>query len=80
MSVTTHTRTHTLIGFANPFLVCEECREKVPYWHNPDRCGCNETKFWNSPCEHTAGVVSVCYSWGPVDGCQCNDKVNHDKF
>lgn len=70
--ITTHTRVHTQIGFANPYLICEneQCKKRVPYWHDPDRCGCDGKSF-NYPCEHTAGVISICMSWGPVDGCTC---------
>lgn len=75
----THTSTHTKIGFINPYLICDECGCKVPYWHNPERCDCNEDRWFNYPCEHTAGVTSICYTWGPVEGCQCADKVNHDR-
>jgi hypothetical protein len=70
----TRTRVHVQIGFANPFLICEECRGKVPYWHDPNRCGCDHEKsFFNYPCEHTAGVVSTCPDWNPVDGCCCEE-------
>ncbi len=75
----TNTRTHVLTGFANPYLVCEECKESVPYWHNPDRCGCGDSGFENYPCEHTAGVISICASWNPVTGCECTNKETHDK-
>lgn len=76
----THVRAHVQVGFANPFLVCDECGEKVPYWHDPARCGprCDEDSF-NYPCGHKAGITSVCYSWGPVDGCMCVNKETHDK-
>lgn len=66
----THTRTHVHVSFANPFLVCDRCRQPVSAWHNPEACGC-DASFWNKPCEHRAGVTSVCPSWSPVDGCQC---------
>ena len=72
----THTRTHTYITFANPYLRCDFCREPVPRWHNNDTCGCGET-FWNEPCGHTAGTTSVCPSWSPVDGCQCREHLGH---
>jgi len=67
----THTRTHVQVGFANPFLKCDKCKNPVPYWHNPDRCGCDEDKFFNYPCGHTAGITSSCPDWNPVDGCCC---------
>jgi hypothetical protein len=72
------TSKHVQIGFANPFLICNECKEKVPYWHDPNRCGpkCNDP-FYNFPCEHTADVTSICPSWGPVDGCRCKNKETH---
>lgn len=68
--VRTHTRVHVYVEFANPYLVCELCRKSVPRWHDNDKCGCDAT-FWNMPCEHTAGITSVCPSWSPVDGCTC---------
>lgn len=77
----THTRVHTYVSFANPFLVCSDsdCRQPVPRWHNHHKCGC-DTHSWNDPCRHTAEAVSVCPSWDPVDGCQCQEvlgSVNH---
>ncbi|KAF2774630.1 hypothetical protein [Streptomyces sp. OM5714] len=74
MSTRTHTRTHVFVSFANPFLVCQLCRQPVPRWHNNSRCGCAEEP-WNEPCSHNAGVTSVCPSWSPVDGCQCQEQL-----
>lgn len=75
--MTTQTRTHVYITFANPYLVCETCRQLVPRWHNPDQCGCDEPTT-NEPCGHQhAGVTSVCPSWGPVDGCECLDHLGY---
>lgn len=73
----TFTRTHVYVSFANPYLVCEHCRQSVIRWHNNDRCGC-DAAFWNDPCRHTAGVVSVCPSWSPVDGCTCLGGVHEE--
>lgn len=64
--------TYTRITFANPHLVCDLCRQPVPAWHNPDACGCDGT-VRNLPCKHTAGATSVCPSWSPVGGCQCEE-------
>lgn len=72
------TRTHILIGFANPFLICEECGERVPYWHDPNRCGCDDIMY-NSPCGHKLGTLGICPSWSPVNGCNCSNKETHDK-
>jgi hypothetical protein len=71
MTARTHTRTHTNIAFANPYLRCDRCRAWVTAWHNPDRCGCGENGWQNQPCGHRAGATTVCPSWGPVDGCRC---------
>lgn len=60
----TYTKTYTRITFANPFLACEECGERVDAMRS-------DTKA-NLPCHHGAGVTSVCPSWGPVDGCTCS--------
>ena len=70
-----HVRTHVQVGFANPYLICDECKSKVRYWHNPELCGnsCNVSTF-NYPCGHVAGTTSKCLSWGPVDGCSCKEK------
>jgi hypothetical protein len=68
---------HTLIGFANPFLICSDCRESVRYWHDPVRCGCKEGTY-NHPCKHKAVAISICHSWSPVDDCSCVDKTTHD--
>jgi hypothetical protein len=74
----THTRTHTEISFANPYLVCDICRRPTDAWHDPEQCGPGcETEALNLPCEHLAGVVSTCPSWSPVDGCQCQDPSEH---
>lgn len=78
MSTRTYTKTHVLVGFTNPYLVCEECREKVPFWHDPDRCGCNGETF-NSPCKHKLGVVSTCPTWSPGHGCICEGETSCNK-
>lgn len=70
--MTAYTRTHVFISFANPYLVCGQCQGPVPRWHNNDKCGCRE-RCWNDPCGHVAEAVSVCPSWGPVDGCTCRE-------
>lgn len=68
----THTRTHVYVSFANPYLICDLCRQPVPRWHNHDKCGC-DAGFWVDPCAHKAEAVSVCPSWSPVDGCRCQE-------
>lgn len=73
------TSTHTLIGFANPYLLCGECKQSVKYWHNPDRCGCVNESHYNHPCGHVADLIQGCPSWNPVEGCICSDKEKHDK-
>lgn len=73
-------KTHVKVGFANPYLVCEECRKPTPYWHSNERCGPACTESWfNYPCGHTAGVISICPSWSSVDGCKCGKNVTHGK-
>ena len=76
MTVTrTHTRTHTEITFANPYLHCLTCKKPVPAWHDPEQCGPGcELEALNLPCEHVAGVTSACPSWSPVGGCQCQQQ------
>lgn len=67
----THTRVHTFITFADPYLTCDRCGAWVDRWHNNDQCGC-DGPCWNEPCGHEhASVTSACPSWGPVDGCRC---------
>ncbi len=57
------------VDFANPFLKCSKCTRRVKYAVNlhsdgPVRLG---------PCSHKAAAVSECMSWGPVDGCVCDE-------
>lgn len=67
----THTRTHVVLTFANPYLLCTTCAKPVPAWHQPAKCGPGCTKpASNEPCGHL-GVTSACPTWGPVDGCRC---------
>ena len=68
---------HVLVGYANPFLFCDTCRKRVPYWHNPDRCTCDESYYFNAPCGHRSDVTSKCPTWTTVFGCECVDKENH---
>lgn len=71
-------REHILVGLSNPFLKCDFCGSSVAYWHNPDRCDCDDS-FFNHPCGHAAETVSACPTWTFIEGCTCKDKVNHDK-
>lgn len=75
--MTTHTRVHTHITFANPWLTCDECGFQVTGWHNPQPCGCTLRDWSNRPCGHSAGVTSICPSWGPVDDCSCAGTHTH---
>lgn len=74
MITSTRTRTHTEIVFANPFLVCRSCAAPRPSFHNHERCGCDSPELDRNPCCGVYGVVSVCASWGPVDGCTCAER------
>lgn len=67
----TFTRTHVVVPFANPHLVCGECREPIDAFHDMDACGCRDSTSWNRPCRHVGGALSLCPSWSPVDGCTC---------
>lgn len=69
----THTRVHTEITFANPYLVCRVCGAAVTAWHDPDQCGCREGGWQIKPCGHQAEAVDTCPSWNPVDGCTCQE-------
>jgi hypothetical protein len=69
--------THVLVGLANPHLKCAECKVKVRYWHNPDRCGHDCTRgFFNHPCEHAADTISSCPTWSPGAECICEEPCN----
>lgn len=79
MAVLTHTftRTHVYIDFADPYLVCGKCDQWVTSWHDNDQCGC-DGRWWNEPCGCShAGVDSMCPSWGPVDGCRCQEHLGY---
>jgi hypothetical protein len=65
--MTTATRVHVFVTFANPYLVCGQ---PVPRWHSPDACGCTGP-VWNEPCRHRTYATTRCWSWSPVDGCTC---------
>jgi DNA-binding MarR family transcriptional regulator len=81
----THTRTHLVVNFANPYLRCDKCRKPVEGFHDPEKClltyaaqpigdSCG-AEFMNYPCCcELAGVTSTCPSWGPVDGCRCKPR------
>lgn len=71
-----HTRTHVFVTFADPYLKCDQCGASVPRRHNDDACGC-QAGWWNEPCGHRAGATSACPSWGPVDGCQCQEHLGY---
>lgn len=64
---------HIKVGLANPFLRCEQCTQRVPYWHNPERCGCGDAAF-NYPCGCEAETYSLCSTWGPLEGCSCSEQ------
>jgi len=72
-------KSHVLVGFANPFLVCTTCKELVRYWHDPTRCKCGKEAY-NHPCKHSFSIMSICPTWSPVYGCDCMDKEKHDKM
>ena len=54
-----------IIRFADPFLVCADCYQRVIGF----RWGNN----LNYPCGHHTSIMHTCPSWGPVDGCTCNE-------
>lgn len=60
----THTRTYTATHFADPYKVCVECNGWVDGV-------LDAPTLILLPCHHQADYLSVCPSWGPVDGCQC---------
>lgn len=53
--------------FANPYLLCPECEQRVTntrFGDGPEQ---------NLPCGHrTQGYRDTCPSWSPVDGCRCS--------
>lgn len=69
----TYTRTFNVVRFANPYLKCGLCDAWVEGWA-PD----SDAPGLLFPCEHYAGLVDVCPSWGPVDGCTC-DPATHSR-
>lgn len=66
MTITaTHTSTYTVTEFADPYKVCEQCGGWV------DGVLDAPGPLIVVPCEHKSDYRSICPSWGPVDGCQC---------
>lgn len=63
----TSTHTYTVVEFANPYLICDQCGRPVRgYRQSPSE----DDDGLLVPCGHL-GVTSTCPSWGPVDGCRC---------
>ena len=75
----THTRTHNAIHPANPFLSCQVCHKRVEAFHDHEGCGCPESHGGPllMPCFHRSDYDDLCPSWGPVDGCQCQEYLGH---
>ena len=72
----TTTHTHVLTKLANPFLRCDVCAKPIEgvvsdEGNVPD-C---EHLGYNEPCGHL-GATSICPSWGPVDGCECEGEAH----
>lgn len=65
----THTRTYTVTVFADPYKVCTVCGEHV--------CGVRDQPgpLVLVPCDHQAPYADTCPSWGPVDGCRCQQQL-----
>lgn len=73
----TTTHTHVITKLANPYLRCNVCagpaseivavEGQVP--------GCNH-QGENVLCGHPSST-SICPSWGPVDGCRCQEHLGH---
>lgn len=61
----THTRTHHVIYFADPYKQCKQCGQWV------DGVLDAPGPLMLVPCEHESDYRDLCPSWGPVDGCQC---------
>lgn len=76
------TSTHTYVAvyneirFADPYNVCLACGGWITgVLDKPGR-------MLVMPCEHDLGFKGVCPSWGPVDGCWCEEvfgRVAHDE-
>ena len=67
----TFVRTYTITVPADPYLVCEACGERIEGFFD------DAERPTNYPCEHEAGYSDLCPSWGPVDGCQCNEHLGY---
>ena len=71
----TYTRTFTATVPANPYLRCSQCGARVEYWLDGESEIGEPVR--NYPCEHASDYVDVCPSWGPVDGCQCQEHLGY---
>lgn len=71
------THTHVETEFANPWLRCDVCSQPVEGMVSFEGQvgGCTH-KGLNTPCGHL-GATSICPSWGPVDGCQCQEHLGY---
>lgn len=59
---------------ANPYLVCGQCQEWITHFSNT---GDHEGGVVNQPCGHRADHHNRCPSWGPVDGCWCQESLGY---
>lgn len=64
--MTTHTRVHTTITFANPHLICMECGQPATGYHNSHYCGCGAA-WWLHPCRHQADTRNANILWSPTE-------------
>lgn len=66
----THVSTYNKVKYADHYVVCGACGGWVTgHLNMPEGHGIDLVM----PCEHDRGSRDVCPSWGPVDGCQCQE-------
>ena len=63
------TSTFTVRVPANPYLRCDRCGARVEFWRS--------AQVRNEPCGHDSGATSMCPSWGPVNGCECEEHLGN---
>jgi hypothetical protein len=71
MPSVTHTTVYTVTVPANPYLTCIACGNRVEGFY--DKPGPVELY----PCGHVSDYADNCPSWGPVDGCTCDDALGY---
>lgn len=60
---------HPTVRFADPYKLCRTCHTWIDGYVRTGGPGLEPLV----PCGHRSAYRDVCPSWGPVDGCTCDE-------